>query len=334
MQYLNQIFYNNNDNANDEKIIQSLQKFSYYDNSSLQNEIAIIKKREFSENMNPKYETKTNPETHIIALLPDKPVSIQNNVLPITSIVPTVRPIAKRPINNNNRPFIPPLQNTLFWTIFISVYGYDEYIMVKQKYSNREIGEKQIIINHLKKNPKILKNSNYKVTNDLCQEILSELIINNNSSLLSCIGFSIFYKRPIYIINETNNTYLLFSPDKDTNIDEEDEPIIIYNSKPLPNKNHNATNSLNACNNSKRVITDKYGIYLSENSKPIGEIIQNMFYIENYNKPLKGISTYKMTELEIIAKKLNINHYDIETNKLLKKQVLYEKINSHCNSRT
>ena len=54
-----------------------------------------------------------------------------------------------------------------------------------------------------------------------------------------------------------------------------------------------------------------------------------MYCLENYEKPLKGISTYKIKELVNIANKMNMFQNESEI-ALLKKQELYDKIYSYC----
>ena len=55
----------------------------------------------------------------------------------------------------------------------------------------------------------------------------------------------------------------------------------------------------------------------------------NMHCLENYEKPLKGISTYKMKDLELMANKLKLFSNETEIT-LLKKQELYDKIYNYC----
>jgi hypothetical protein len=53
--------------------------------------------------------------------------------------------------------------------------------------------------------------------------------------------------------------------------------------------------------------------------------LNNYFYIENIEKPLKAYSSYKLDELVNIAEKLAITIYN-ENGKKRKKQELYETI--------
>ena len=53
----------------------------------------------------------------------------------------------------------------------------------------------------------------------------------------------------------------------------------------------------------------------------IKTITKNMYCLHHYNKPIKGVSTYKVSELNNIAKLLNIANYEN-----YKKKELYELI--------
>jgi hypothetical protein len=70
---------------------------------------------------------------------------------------------------------------------------------------------------------------------------------------------------------------------------------------------------INNCNNN---------ISIEDNSNKIDFYKENLFYIENLNKPLKSITSYSKDELLNIAKKLNIDNI---ATKITKKDI-YEKI--------
>jgi hypothetical protein len=60
------------------------------------------------------------------------------------------------------------------------------------------------------------------------------------------------------------------------------------------------------------------------NSTKIHDILDNYYYIEDYNKVLKGISSYKVDELRVLANKLNIE--TTKDNKNKTKPELYQEI--------
>ena len=251
-------------------------------------------------------------------------------VLPVIlpSALPVILPVVLPSDNNNTTNlYYPQKKNSLFWCAFISCYGYNEYHLIGNRFSNKELEVKQDIIRYFTENPKHLKNSNQKVTNGLIQEISSELMINTKSSLLECIAFSIFFKKHIFIVK--NNTYLLFTFGnmQGSEITADNIVIINFNSvKPATklskfSKNQDGvkrTEPLSEACGSKRFLdslsripvgnpsTNEYAIDLEPTMEKIGIIRQEKVLLEHHEKPLKGISTYKVFELEEMARKLQM----------------------------
>jgi hypothetical protein len=210
---------------------------------------------------------------------------------PVQPTIFVERPIVIRnePANNDSAIW-PDKSDTLFWSMFIAIYGYDEYVLINNHYGNKEIDEKQKIIEFIKTGPKILKTTNYKVTNVLIQEILSDLMVNNKTSLNTLISMVCFYKRRVYIAS-TKNTYLQFIPENTIEAD----PILIY---------------MNDDGN--------YGIH--DGVMPSLEL---RYLLEHYNKPLKAVSSYKTGELHEIAMKLRLSEAEYLG---LNKPELYEML--------
>ena len=149
-----------------------------------------------------------------------------------------------------------------------------------------------------------MKESNHKVTKVMIQEILSELMVQNKSSLLPMIAMAIYYNKIIFITK--NNSYMCFSKNNEESFSEDTlQNYIIVNYKN----------------------TDEYGIDLEITQDKITNILNNMYQLEGIDKPLKGVSTYKSYELDDIAKKLGIfNNRTIAMNK----NELYKELCNHC----
>jgi hypothetical protein len=182
----------------------------------------------------------------------------------------------------NNGPkhnlYIPNRPNTLFWSLYIAYYGEAAYLAIGNKYGNAEIAEKQKIMEFLKPNKKILKTINKKITIGNTQEIMSDLMTNMKTSLLSVVAFAAYYKRNILLLNTINKTCLehVYSTDIIT-------PWIVI----------------------KYTEAKKYGVLLGDDIYDISPFLSDQYiYIETYDKPLKGISTYKMSQLLEIAAKI------------------------------
>jgi hypothetical protein len=188
----------------------------------------------------------------------------------------------------------PEKMDNLFWSIFISVYGYTEYDTIGRCYSNREISEKQNIMEFIKKNPNSLKNMNKKITKAMTQEIMSDIMSNKKTTLDVLPAFALFYKKNIIILNEKNkNIYLKINLVQDI----KEYILLIKNKKSF------------------------FGVDADISAEKIQNIFDTKFCLEHYNKPLKSISNYKSDELNSIGGMMGLNL----TGKI-KKQELYNEI--------
>jgi len=267
--FLNQIFYK----CNKFDTIESIHELTPY-------MLTVEKKKLIMDSMN------SLDSTNSMNLIKEPPglTEPSHSIPPDTSIKSSV--------------FFPQRENSLFWCMFIAQHGYAEYEYIGKKYANRELQEKQLIADTMKKTPSTMKNTNHKITNIMCQEIISELIIVKPSSLMTIFAFIAYYKKHVIIINE--NTHMFFSFTKSVTFDANDW--------------HDNTVILEYKNSD-------FGIELEVTKEKIENIMKNTFRLESIEKPLKGISSYKVTELENIARLLQIT---LETS--LKKSELYDVI--------
>jgi hypothetical protein len=178
--------------------------------------------------------------------------------------------------------------------------------MIGSKYANHEIVEKQKFFAFFKKCPKILKTTNCKITNQQTEEILSEMLsMNDQTSFLGIIALVVYYKINILLVHDTKKMYLSFRLMEDDNEQPHTQKTCVLYKHPKSNKRY------------------KMKMY-EEDAETISTIKNTMLCLESYMKPLRAISTYKITELEEIAEKLGI-----EVSKM-KKQELYAKIQEYC----
>ena len=217
------------------------------------------------------------------------------DIEPNQPVIPVIPVIKHFPKNKKMESIIfPEKMDNLFWSIFISVYGYTEYETIGRCYSNREISEKQNIMEFIKKNPKSLKNMNKKITKAMTQEILSDIMSNKKTTLDVLPAFALFYKKNIIILNEKNkNIYLKINLVEDT----KEYILLIKNKKGF------------------------FGVDTDITREKIQNIFDTKFCLEDYNKPLKTISNYKSDELNSIGGMMGLNI----TGKI-KKQELYNEI--------
>ena len=225
-----------------------------------------------------------NPITEIIPSIVE-PKSI--NVVPTIAVVETM--------------IYPEKKDNLFWSIYISIYGYETYHLIERRYQNAELEEKQKIVEFIKKNPNEMKNSNHKITKINMQEMMSDLLTNAKIELSVLVALALFYNKRIIIIQGEHPGFYL-----------EIYPISLENDR----------NQVILLTKNKK---QDYGVDLDITPEKIINIENNMLKFQHYEKPLKAISNYKVDELENIAKKLNI-----DMSKKYKKPEVYMEIAKLC----
>jgi hypothetical protein len=244
---------------------------------------------------------KPSPSSSPPPLPPIKPAAAAT-APPITTPMCYVKPASK----TSSEWFEPVQSDSLFWCVYTFVNGYSDYLMIGSKYANNEIVEKQKFFAFFKKCPKILKTTNCKITNQQTEEILSEMLsMNDQTSFLGIIALVVYYKINILLVHDTKKMYLSFRLMEDDNEQPHTQKTCVLYKHPKSNKRY------------------KMKMY-EEDAETISTIKNTMLSLESYMKPLRAISTYKITELEEIAEKLGI-----EVSKM-KKQELYAKIQEYC----
>ena len=321
--YINQIFYKCN--KFDTKNIHLLEKymlmknnFFMHDNISLQNEGVLIPAfvPDFPNG-------KSGGGIHLQTIPLIEPLNKKNITIP--TFVPTNIPLAitstVKPecVKNNNNIWFPSNNDSLFWSMYIGVNELKEYNLIKKGYDNIEMNEKQKILNYIKEHPIELKSVNYKISNNAIKEIMSELMINKNTSFLALYAISCYYKKNVYIVKD--KSYLYFSYNKHNGED---------NDKDNDNDNKNENNETVITNTIalQDVLIlhmkskDRFGIQLEPvKQENIDKIKNEYICLESFEKPMRGVSSYKVSELDSMSKKL-----DIENASYMKKTELYEKI--------
>lgn len=224
----------------------------------------------------------------------------------ITTINNAVEPItvneSKIEASMNAENIISPIQkDTLFWCIFILHFGYNEYLQVNRNYGIKELEIKQKVIEYLNQHPGVLKQTNYKITKASVQEILSDFLTSQkDTSILCFIAMISYFKMNIIMVDSTNRFMLEFLSNKDENL----PTYVLYK--------------------------DGYGKYKVNIEPNFADNINNMkntlICLENYMKPLKSASNYKIDDLIDLARKLGIYN----ENAKIKKNELYEQIYEIC----
>ena len=192
-------------------------------------------------------------------------------------------------------------QDPLFWTIYLAKNGKREYDRIGRcTNGNVEMAEKNAIVDKLKsKSPKdwasILDTKWTKVgLYDMCNDLLTQPKMTWRHIFMLCA----YYQCNIYWIDIKMRVYMTFlhKPEADENCD----TFVLYK------------------NGQKGPM---YWVDTAQQVLKPHEIVEEYMQIINYDKPLKAASNYKVADLEIMARQLQIQIIG-----KIKKQDLYTKI--------
>lgn len=290
--FVHSIFYSKNNCVDEDELIEKIQPYIY-----------------------------TGRENGFVEKVQIEPLAPQSSSLPPPPPPPSpTEPIQETPVvgleypHKPQRKYFEPEYNadTIFWCIFQHVYGERELEYVGRM-GNRMLEEKQKIVEHFKKNPKSLKQSNLKFTNEKISATISELMCaRGESSFLVLAAYAVFYKINIYLVDEERKIYLKFLPDtsflSDPDSDEKPESVCVLYKNPKSKSSKHA----------------KYR-KMRESTHEELSVVNAMCELIQYDKPVSGISTYTIAKLEEIANKLNVALEDGD-GKRLKKPDLYKRV--------
>ena len=200
--------------------------------------------------------------------------------------------------STTNSLFFPSEKDSLFWCFYIMKNGEASYEMIDFK---NLIIEKKIKIEYvekLRKEKQLLKTYKFATLTHIENQLANEQRIDINTFLTLCVleNLNIFYI--------SKNTYfeLLMN----------DTSVIHLIKKGFVNGNNYVTNFGYKTDNKESEEMTKY---------------KNEFYkIDNIDKPIKSISTYKVQELIDFCNKLSIETANNQTKKNKNKNELYESL--------
>ena len=197
--------------------------------------------------------------------------------------------------NKKQTIFYPKENDTLFWCYFIIKNGEINYETLNNK---NIVITKQLkieLIQKIRDNKSIVKTYKFDTISNIENNIVNDNYINIKSIMTLCVIEKI---NLIFISRKTYYELLMC----------DDKPIYIIRE----NFTHNN-------------YTKNYSFELANNDT-IEEIKNTLYKIDNLNKPIKIISSYKLQELIDICNKLAIEIINKDTNKKKTKNELYEAI--------
>lgn len=209
----------------------------------------------------------------------------------------TKKPVSEIKTNTFNKSsiFVPREQETLFWCYYIILNGEANYEMLNVKNS---LIAKQIKINYvgkIRENKSVIKT--YKF--DTITNIESNLANDNNINIKTVMSLCAINKINLIFVSRKTYYELLMN---DT------EPIYIIREL----DNHSKYNK-------------KYGFEIA-NEDSLQNIRTTLYKIDNLDKPIKALSSYKVKDLTDICEKLAIKIHKDDTTKNKTKNELYESI--------
>jgi hypothetical protein len=201
-----------------------------------------------------------------------------------------------------------------------------DYISIGTKYKNKEIEIKQQMIKTIQTTPNLLKQNaseghTYKITKVATQEIMSELMLDQKTSLQTLYAMCIINKLCVYLVDENTKTYLIYGKDE-VGKDKVEKDKVEKDKVDKDDKNRDNAGPVLIT----RSIDGIYHLDLNRTNEKIKNIRERFFEIEHGPKPIKSISNYKMSDLEKMTEILNIT-FDTEK---VKKQEVYDTILNHC----
>ena len=194
------------------------------------------------------------------------------------------------PIKDKCNTFTPVQKDTLFWCFYILKYGENNYEMLDNINIVLEKTLKIKYVEKIRKEKQIVKSYKFATLTHLENQLANEEKIDLNTFFTLCVIENI---NVLYVCKKTYFE-LLMNDDK------------IHIIRRLDNYS-------------------KYGYEGIDQSK--NELYRStLFKVDDVEKPIKSISSYKVSELVEFCNKLGIEIYDKDTNKSKSKKELYESL--------
>jgi hypothetical protein len=227
-----------------------------------------------------------------------------DGVIPNTDMNMELKTQSVKETNKNKMfsSFCPREKDKLFWCFFVMKYGFIEYEKLRLDIDKNEsinmVVEKKLkieYVNKLRENKAIIKKHKIASLTDVENYLVNENVIDIKTFLILCIleELSILYinKKSYYELN-------FMSSNTETN----KQHVIMFHS------------------------SFKYTYEVDKNETDIKKYKDELYKLDNIDKPIKAFSSYKLGDLIEICNKLSIDVMNAITQKKKTKQELYESI--------
>ena len=195
------------------------------------------------------------------------------------------------------------LSDKLFWCYYKLINNYVDKDIENINSFSVEKEEKIKLVEKIRNSKELFKK--YKIRKNIVE---GEILNDKSISLYTFQALCMLNNLNVIVIKD-NNTYTYFNY---KNL--EDTTINL--------KNYNA---IKLTYNNSSSISKNFDINMEVSDKDIQEVLNKFYFVQDLDKPIKSISSYKANELSEIATKLNINIYS-NCSKIKTKKELYENI--------
>ena len=202
----------------------------------------------------------------------------------------------------NNLDFMLPKQrDTLFWCFYIMKYGDIQYETLDVINVVIEKKLKYECIEKIRENKQIIKTYKYATLTHLENQLANEKNIDLSTFLTLCVleNMNVFYIH--------NKTWF------ELRMNDSDNFFILNKMDGKGNGTTKHGYSCLACTTTNPIMNQQLETYKT-----------NMFQITNIEKPLKALSSYKVSELTEICNQLGLNIINVDNGKNKNKAELYE----------
>jgi hypothetical protein len=194
--------------------------------------------------------------------------------------------------------FVPREQDSLFWCYYIIKNGEIQYEMFQNRNFITTQNLKIELVTKIRENKTIAKTYKFDNLSNIESNLANDSTISIKTFMTLCVIDN------INIIFISKNTYYeLLTNDSG----------IIY------------IITIRELDNCQLKYNKRYG-YVIANENLLNEIRDNLYKVDSLDKPIKGLSSYKVCDLLNIANKLAIETKNKETGKNKTKNELYESI--------
>lgn len=212
------------------------------------------------------------------------------------------------------------IQDKLFGAVYMAYYGYKKIKEQTAIFGKIDTAEKQKIIDFLRINNNVVlsRRTNYSLTKTLCNTIMNDLATQRESTYQTLIAYTLYYKCNIYIVDTVKKIYIPFLYFPIAGVEDDEESFTVHTYVFYKNPDNYKKSKMSV---------PGYFVDIDQSVQTVEKIGETMVGFVHYDKPLKGISSYKVSDLESMSEKLELDH-PVK----IKKNDLYEKICIHCAS--